>query len=86
MAAERFERVGGRENLTEWEKPTARRRRSFVVRCQTCQNTSGFKKKLDSVIRSPRFGDEELGLRTPHQRWSHGAEKSEVQEAFNVSR
>ena len=44
------------------------------------------KGKADSVIRSPSTGDEEFPLMTPHQRWSHGVEKSDVQEAFNVSR
>ena len=44
------------------------------------------RKKVDSVIRCPSTGDEELPLVMPHQRWSHGVEKSEVHEAFNVSR
>lgn len=41
---------------------------------------------VGSVIRSPSTGDEEFPLMTPHQRWSHGVEKSDVQEAFSVSR
>ena len=46
----------------------------------------GIERKHDMVIRSPSTGEEELPLVTPHQRWSHGDEKSEVHEAFSVSR
>lgn len=48
--------------------------------------SAGIGRKDVSVILSPSAGEEELPLMTPHQRWSHGVVKSEVHEAFSVSR
>ena len=88
VAAERLGRVAERKYLTEPEKLTTRCRSRFVDRYQFYVRTwlSGRERKWVPIIRSPRFGDEEFGLRTPHQRWSHGVEKSDVQEALIVSR
>ena len=87
MAAKRFGRIAEWKDLTEPDKLITRCGRRFVNRYQMCQNMAVRpSKKVDPIIRSPRFGDEELPWRTPHQRWSHGVEKSDVQEAFNVSR
>ena len=89
MAAEWLGRLVDGVNLTEREKPTTRCRRCFIVRYEETIvriRLSGQRMEEDSSIRSPRFGDEEVLLRTPHQRWSHGAEKSDAQDAFNVSR